>query len=90
MVYSYETIQMKKERPHPATFPTKLPEMCIRLHGIKEKMVVIDSFLGIRSTAIASARLGVSFVGFEVDEVYVEETITRVGPTLTFPSHMVG
>ena len=43
----YETIQMKKERPHPATFPTKLPEMCIKLHGIKEKMVVMDPFLGI-------------------------------------------
>jgi site-specific DNA-methyltransferase (adenine-specific) len=74
----YETIQMKKERPHPATFPTKLPEMCIRLHGIKEKMVVMDPFLGIGSTAIASTRLGVSFVGFEIDEGYIEETITRL------------
>jgi len=74
----YDTIQMKKERPHPATFPTRLPEMCIRLHGIKEKMVVMDPFLGIGSTAIASTRLGVSFVGFEIDRGYIEEAISRL------------
>jgi site-specific DNA-methyltransferase (adenine-specific) len=87
----YETIQMKRERPHPATFPTKLPEMCIKLHGIREKMVVMDPFLGIGSTAIASTRLGVSFVGFEVDGGYVEETITRLRPYFDIPpSHVMG
>ncbi len=31
----YETIQNReKDRPHPATFPPKLPEMCLRLHGL--------------------------------------------------------
>ena len=31
----YETIQSReKERPHPATFPPRLPEMCLRLHGL--------------------------------------------------------
>jgi site-specific DNA-methyltransferase (adenine-specific) len=74
----YDTIQMKKERPHPATFPIKLPEMCIKLHGIKEKMVVMDPFLGIGSTAIASSKLGVSFVGFEVDKEYIDQTISRI------------
>jgi site-specific DNA-methyltransferase (adenine-specific) len=74
----YDTIQMKKERPHPATFPARLPEMCIRLHGIKEKMVVMDPFLGIGSTAIASTRLGVSFVGFEIDRGYIDEAISRL------------
>jgi site-specific DNA-methyltransferase (adenine-specific) len=74
----YDTIQIKKERPHPATFPVKLPEMCIKLHGIKEEMVVMDPFLGIGSTAIASSRLGVSFVGFEIDKEYIDETISRI------------
>ena len=74
----YETIRMKKERPHPATFPVKLPEMCIKLHGIKDDIVVMDPFLGIGSTAIACNRLGVSFVGFEIDKEYLDETITRL------------
>ncbi|HXD15753.1 MAG TPA: site-specific DNA-methyltransferase, partial [Vicinamibacterales bacterium] len=31
----YDTIQSRdKERPHPATFPPRLPEMCLRLHGV--------------------------------------------------------
>ncbi len=75
---SYKTIQKREERPHPATFPIKLPEMCIKLHGIKENLVVMDSFLGIGSTTIASLRLGVSFIGFEVDRDYMDEAITRV------------
>jgi site-specific DNA-methyltransferase (adenine-specific) len=81
----YETIRMKKERPHPATFPSKLPEMCIKLHGIKEKMVVVDPFLGIGSTAIASTRLGVSFVGFEIDKEYIEEAMARLRPYSDIP-----
>jgi site-specific DNA-methyltransferase (adenine-specific) len=74
----YDTIQTKSERPHPATFPIKLPEMCIKLHGIKENMKVLDSFLGIGSSAIASARLGVSFIGLEIDKEYINETVIRL------------
>jgi site-specific DNA-methyltransferase (adenine-specific) len=74
----YDTIKMRKERPHPATFPIKLPEMCINLHGLREKMVVMDPFLGIGSTAVASAKLGVSFVGFEIDKEYVDMAMTRL------------
>lgn len=74
----YDTIQKRKERPHPATFPIKLPEMCINLHGLKEKMMVMDPFLGIGSTAVASTKLGVSFVGFEIDKEYIDMAITRL------------
>jgi site-specific DNA-methyltransferase (adenine-specific) len=74
----YDTIQIRKKRPHPATFPIKLPEMCIKLHGLKEKTVVMDPFLGIGSTAIASIKLGVSFIGFEIDKIYIDESISRL------------
>lgn len=74
----YETIQKREERPHPATFPINLPEMCIKLHGLKDDLVVMDPFLGIGSTAVASYRLGVSFIGFEIDKQYLDETISRL------------
>lgn len=77
-IIPYETIQKKNERPHPATFPMKLPEMCIKIHGIKEKMIVMDPFLGIGSTAITCSRLGVSFVRFEIDKEYLDEAINRL------------
>jgi site-specific DNA-methyltransferase (adenine-specific) len=74
----YETIKSRKERPHPATFPIKLPEMCIKLHGVRDGLRVLDPSIGIGSTAIASMRLGVSCIGFEIDDGYIDEGIARL------------
>ena len=65
----YETI--RSARPHPCVFPVKLPEMCIRLHGLSKTRLVLDPFLGTGSTALACDRLGVPFVGFDIDPYYV-------------------
>ena len=79
----YETIQSReKDRPHPATFPPKLPEMCLRLHGLARLQVVADPFLGLGSTAVACAQLGVSFVGIEMDEGYLNDAIARTRDAL--------
>ena len=79
----YETIQSReKDRPHPATFPPKLPEMCLRLHGLERLQVVADPFLGLGSTAVACAQLGVSFVGIEMDEGYLKDAIERTRAAL--------
>ena len=70
----YRTIQSReKERPHPATFPVRLPEMCIRLHGLQRVHRVMDPFLGLGHTALACKALGVPFLGFELDEGYFAE-----------------
>jgi site-specific DNA-methyltransferase (adenine-specific) len=80
----YETIQNRdKDRPHPATFPPKLPEMCLRLNGLERTRLVADPFLGLGSTAVACAQLGLSFIGIEVDEHYLEEAIERTRATLS-------
>jgi site-specific DNA-methyltransferase (adenine-specific) len=74
----YDTIQSRdKERPHPATFPPKLPEMCLRLHGLNRLTTVVDPFMGLGATAVACAQLGVSFIGIEVDADYVNEAVDR-------------
>jgi site-specific DNA-methyltransferase (adenine-specific) len=75
----YETIQSRsKQRPHPATFPVKLPERCIMLHGSAKTKLVIDPFVGIGSTAVAALRLGISFIGFEIDKEYLDSAIARI------------
>ena len=51
----YPTIQQR--RSHPAVFPEKLPYQCIKLHGIKNDMVVYDPFMGIGSSIFFSAIL---------------------------------
>jgi site-specific DNA-methyltransferase (adenine-specific) len=74
----YDTIQNREtDRPHPATFPPKLPEMCLRLHGLDRLRVVADPFLGLGSTAVACAQLGVDFIGVEMDESYLNDAIER-------------
>ncbi len=76
----YDTINSRSARPHPATFPVKLPEMCIRLHGEHESPVVMDPFMGIGSTAVAAKNLKLDFVGFDIDESYLDAAIERVNP----------
>ena len=44
----YDTIKSRdKDRPHPATFPPRLPEQCIRLHGRDRVRLVVDPFAGL-------------------------------------------
>ncbi|UCC94256.1 MAG: site-specific DNA-methyltransferase [Thermoplasmata archaeon] len=76
----YDTIQ--SSRPHPTVFPDKLPEMCIQLHGVDETTVVMDPFMGTGSTAVASVRLGVRFLGFEIDPDYVEIAEERIAEAM--------
>jgi site-specific DNA-methyltransferase (adenine-specific) len=72
----YETIQRRdRDRPHPAT--SRLPEQCLRLHGVSRIRVAMDPFLGLGSTAVACARLGVSFIGSDIDEMYLKEAVQR-------------
>ena len=75
----YETIQSRdKERPHPATFPPRLADYCLRLHGLSRLGFVMDPFLGLGSTAVACAERGLNFIGIELDEHYLGEAIERV------------
>lgn len=75
----YATISSRdRERPHPATFPVRLPEFCLRLHGVDRATAVLDPFLGLGHTALACAGLGVPCDGFELDAIYLDEAIARV------------
>jgi site-specific DNA-methyltransferase (adenine-specific) len=75
----YETIQSRdRDRPHPASFPVKVPEQCLRLHGLTRAGTVLDPFLGLGATGVAAASLGLDFVGVEVDEHYLKDAADRV------------
>jgi site-specific DNA-methyltransferase (adenine-specific) len=79
----YDTIQSRdKERPHPATFPWRLPAYCLRLHGLDRVRVAADPFLGLGSSAVACATLGVGFVGIELDAHYLKEAVARTKKAL--------
>jgi site-specific DNA-methyltransferase (adenine-specific) len=77
----YPTI--REGRPHPAVFPERLPYLCIKLHGIREGMLVYDPFMGIGSTAMACLELGVDFIGTEIDNEYIEAAQKRIDHIVT-------
>lgn len=67
----YETIgSREKDRPHPASFPSKLAEMCIKLHGYNKETIVMDPFMGIGNTSFACYKLNIKCIGFEIDSNY--------------------
>jgi site-specific DNA-methyltransferase (adenine-specific) len=75
----YETIQRRdRDRPHPATFPSRLPEQCLKLHGVSRIETVMDPFNGLGSTGVACARLGLNFIGSDIDQDYLKASIARV------------
>ena len=72
----YQTIRKFDERPHPSSFPTRLPEMCIKLHG--NAKLIVDPFVGIGSSAIASMKLNKLFIGFDINKSYLDITAKRL------------
>jgi site-specific DNA-methyltransferase (adenine-specific) len=56
--------------------------MCLRLHGLERLQFVADPFLGLGSTAVACAQMGVSFVGIEMDKGYLTDAIERTRAAL--------
>ena len=60
--------------------------MCLRLHGLERVRAVADPFMGLGSTAVACATLGVDFLGIELDEHYLLESVARVRAFLERPT----
>lgn len=61
--------------PHPAPFPIELPRRALEATNAS---VVLDPFMGSGSTGIASAILGRSFIGIELDAGYFDIACRRI------------
>ena len=76
----YATVQSMAEKfDHPAGFPVELPTRCIKLHGVRPDLLVVDPFLGAGTTLVAAQTLGCRSIGIEIDPNYVEASIRRLG-----------
>lgn len=67
----YETIQKSSDKWHPDMFPLKLPEMCIKLSGVKNG-IVLDFFGGSGTTGIGARNLGLSAILIDKNPIYKE------------------
>jgi len=66
----YETVCSEKD--HPAAFPNRLPEMCIKLHGQTKDTIVLDPFMGSGTTCVIAKKLDCKYIGFEIDQEYAK------------------
>jgi site-specific DNA-methyltransferase (adenine-specific) len=89
----YRTIRFRAtDRPHPASFPVELPERCYRLHGLERIHMAADPFVGIGASALAAMRLGLPFVGFDIDRAYLATAVgalEREGAIVPKPTRTV-
>ncbi|QAV33305.1 site-specific DNA-methyltransferase (adenine-specific) [Fervidobacterium changbaicum] len=66
-----------KKIGHPAPFPVELPYRCIQLYTF-EGEVVLDPFMGSGQTAIAALMTGRNYVGYEINEEYLNLANRRI------------
>lgn len=76
----YDTImdRARDRGGHQATFPVELPRRCIKLHGVRPDLMVLDPFVGHGTTLVAAADLGLSAAGCDIDEGYVAFALRRL------------
>ncbi len=66
-----------KKVGHPAPFPVELPLRLIHLYSFKND-VILDPFMGSGSTAIAAIQAQRHYVGYEIDQTFVELAQARI------------
>ncbi|MEP7047685.1 MAG: site-specific DNA-methyltransferase [Ilumatobacteraceae bacterium] len=62
---------------HPAPFPVGLPERLIHMNTYVGDLV-LDPFVGSGTTAVAAARTGRSYIGYDTDSGYIEAAQRRL------------
>jgi DNA modification methylase len=62
---------------HPAPFPLELPRRLIQLYTFEDE-IVLDPFMGSGQTAIAALKSRRHYVGYEIDQKYVELATLRI------------
>jgi site-specific DNA-methyltransferase (adenine-specific) len=81
--YTYKTanqhnsLQLKGKQKHPAVFPESLVEKCIKVSGLKSG-IVFDPFVGTGTTMLVANKLGLDYVGTDIDPDYVEFANSRL------------
>lgn len=66
-----------KRANHPAPFPVELPRRLIQLYTYSDE-VVLDPFMGSGATAIAAVESGRTYIGYELEQEYIDTALSRV------------
>lgn len=70
---------------HPATFPEKLAEDCVKSWSNKEDLI-LDPFIGSGTTSVACKKLNRNYIGIEISKDYCEIARNRTKKIVTLRS----
>ena len=73
---TFDGLNGGKDRIHPTEKPVKLYDW-IYLNFAKSGDLILDTHLGSQASRIAAHKAGLSFVGFETDDIYYEKGEAR-------------
>ena len=71
------TAESARKVGHPAPFPVELPRRLIQLYTF-ENEIVLDPFMGSGQTAIAALKSRRHYVGYEIDQKYIDLAALRI------------
>ena len=63
---------------HPALFPSELPKKLINIYTKRKGSVILDPFMGIGSTLLASMAAGRNSIGFDLNSDYCKTAQERI------------
>ena len=63
---------------HPALFPSELPKKLINIYTKRRGSVILDPFMGIGSTLLASMATGRNSIGFDLNKDYCKTAQERI------------
>lgn len=75
-VWNFPAVRAKQVG-HPAPFPIELPYRLIQLYTY-EREIILDPFMGSGQTAIAALQTNRDYIGYEVDEEYINLANKRI------------
>jgi DNA modification methylase len=70
-------IRRKTDGSHPAPFPEIVPARLIRLFGFPGE-IVVDPFCGTGTTLAVAKRMGLKFIGIDINPEYTAEAARRI------------
>ncbi len=75
-VWTFPAVSAKKVG-HPAPFPEELPYRLTQLYTFKQD-IVLDPFVGSGSTCLAAMRCGRHYIGYDINEEYIDLATARL------------
>lgn len=75
-VWTFPAVSAKKVG-HPAPFPEELPYRLTQLYTFKDD-IVLDPFVGSGSTCLAAMRCGRRYIGYDINEEYINLATARL------------